>query len=147
MKKYIDWITPEIIDYCKKQGVEPEDVWDNYHSKVRIALGIIPEFKMGEDKVTDKQLRIALGVRNNEWACMKKYFPALKEALEADKVYTQFMADLAIMKGVEETNYTNAKMIEMMQKRWNEKYNPKGNEKEVEFPTTLNITIEDKSQK
>lgn len=143
MKYTFDDYNQEHAEYYQESKVNPAKVWDLYHSRVRFALDIIPTFRIGDKKATQKQIRIALGVPNSEWNAMVATFAELHEALNSDKAFMQFKADLHLAKGVEATEHKNAKMIEMFQYRWNEEYKPKQDKVELEVPKTLEINIVD----
>ena len=136
----------EYKELCDRYNVDAGSVWDNYHSRVEFALGIIPNYRIGDEKATQKQLRVAFGISANEWKVMKKTFKRFEEALESDKANMELVSEIALLKGVNDTGHQNAKMIEMMLKVWNSKY-AKKEENQVELPSTLEVVIKDASEK
>lgn len=141
-EKYIEKYG-EII--AKKYYLDAGDVWDVYHARVEFALDLIPTFRIGEEKVTGRYLKIAFGVTENYWNAMVFTFERLKEALDADKSFMELKSEIALLKGVNNTEHQNAKMIEMMLKLYNKKYK-KADVVEIEIPETISFKFEDTSE-
>lgn len=139
---YIEQYSKVLFD---KYGVLAGDVWDIYHSRVEFALDLIPRFRIGKDNATEKYLRIGLGVDQKSWRAMKETFVRLQEALESDKVFNKLKSEIALLKGIEASEYKNAKMIEMLLKLYNDDYQ-KSDEQKIELPETISITIENKQK-
>ena len=127
----------------RKYSEDAGEVWDVYHARVEYALDLIPRFRIADDSITQKYIRIALGVSAPMWNAMVKTFTRLYQVLNADRAYSKFKSELDLMKGIRASEYKNAKMLEMQLKLYNDDY-IKSDEQKVELPKTLNINIDNK---
>jgi len=126
----------ELIEEEDKRlrGMKKQSVYDGYVYKIRPYIPVIAEFLSRDTPATHKQLKGALGVSGTLWNACVGLFEELSEVLSVEEDFIQLKADMMLMKGVEETEYKNPKMIEMFQQRYNPLYKPKGQEVELKLP-------------
>lgn len=116
------------------RSVSPEHIYDSYMLSIRPYLSVISEL-IAEGSVTEKQIKMSLGISGRVWNACLDFFEDFKEVLESKERLAQLNGDLLLIKGMEATEYKNPKMIEMYQYRFNPKYKPKQDKVEVELPT------------
>jgi hypothetical protein len=124
-----------------KIGLSPEYVFERYHFDIKPYLEIITEFKIKSPSIRDKDLRSLLHITTNVWRLAKLSFKEFKLALSSKKSLMEFKAQLTLLKGLENTNYKNAKMVEMFGLRYDENWKTKNDRDEVELPKTFEVTI------
>lgn len=125
-------------EYAYKLGME-------YELKVEPFLNVIRSERAKEDRLEQKEIAYALGVSPVRLTKMKRVFSELSDSLETGKNIMHFKAQIDLQKGLINSEFTNAKMLEMQMIRYDDKYKPKGDKTEVELPKTLNIVFEDAS--
>lgn len=125
-------------EYAYKLGIE-------YELKVEPFLNVIRSERAKDDKLEQKEIAYALGVKPSRLTKMKKVFPELEDALKVGKNIMHLKAQIDLQRGLINSGYNNAKMLEMQMVRYDDKYKPKGDKSEVELPKTLNITFSDSS--
>ena len=124
------------------KGMNPDYVYDSYVNEVKPYLSVISNL-IAEGKVSEKQIKIAMGISGRLWNVCKELFEEFSELIESQEDISQLKADLLLMEGIEATEKKNPKMIEMYQTRYNPKYKPKGEDVKLELPKKLEINILD----
>jgi len=131
-------------DDKRLRGMTKEFLYTSYVEKIKPYIPVIAEFLSRDTPATQKQLKGALGVSSTVWNASVDIFEDLREVLSVEEDYIQLKADMMLLKGVEETEYRNPKMIEMFQQRYNPLYKPKGQEVELKLPR-VEIVFSDES--
>lgn len=121
------------------KNVDPEYVFDEYHRKIKPFLSIITDFKLHDKDVTEKQLKVVLGVSHSVWLISKNTFPEFKDALNAKKSVMKLKAQLDLQKGLINTGFKNPKMIEMQGLRFDDEWKTKSDKEEVALPKTIEV--------
>ena len=146
-KLYLDRVVDINKEYISYNFDEEEliEIYEQYKEKVEPYLSVITEFKIGTQKITDKEVRAVLQVSYHYFQFMKKAFPELKEALTSNQSVMKFKSMYDVQRGIIATEYKNAKILEMQSKRYDDEYNAQGDSVEVNLPKTLEVNIVDAS--
>lgn len=114
-------------------GMNPDNVWDKYHSKVKPYLPVISAHLAQDEPTPLFVITKGLKVSRKFFNVCRAIFEDLQEVLDTKVNFAQFTADVLIQEGVEKTDGKNPRMIELYQKRFNPKYGEKA-EVEVKLP-------------
>ena len=124
------------------KGMNPDYVYDSYVEDIKPYLSVISNL-IAEGNVSEKQIKLAMGISGRLWNTCKELFEEFNELIESKEDISRLKADILLLEGIEATEKKNPKMIEMYQHRYNPNYKPKGDKVELELPTTLEINILD----
>ena len=127
--------------FIEKYRLLAEDVYDNYYTKVYPFLSVITEFRIADESIRMRELATALYLSEHEFRAMKETFLELEQSLASKKSLMKFKSMLDVQRGIINTEYRNAKMLEMQSKRYDDEYNPNGSEDNIDIPKTIEVTI------
>lgn len=120
-----------------------EEFINLYETDVKPYLPVITTF-IKEDDLNYKEIAFVLGISKDTFYKMRQFFPELDDALKSAKSLMKFKAQFDLQKGLQ-LKPASGKLLEMQLLRYDDGFKKKDSV-EVEFPKTIEFTVQNKKK-
>ena len=122
-----------------KTNFAVEEVYEYYHNNIFPILPLIARYRSGDSELyaTTDQIKAGFYLADKMFKICKKTFQGLKSAMNGKAIRLDMLVQGTLINELYEN--PSAKYVELGLKRFDEGYNPKGENTTIELPKTLTV--------